>query len=115
MNQNMENVAKEKCAAAGQSHLFLYENELTADEKTALYQQIAEADFSVLPSFATRNDHVQKGRIEPIDVMRVAEIEDKKDELTAAGTKVIREGRVAAVLLAGGMGTRLGSDNPKGM
>lgn len=115
MANNFENTAKEKCAAFAQTHLFRYEDELTADEKEALYTQIAEADFSVLPSFDTRNDHVQKGKIEPIEVMRVAEIENKKDELTAAGTKVIREGRVAAVLLAGGMGTRLGSDNPKGM
>ena len=31
------------------------------------------------------------------------------------GHKAIANGEVAAVLLAGGMGTRLGSDNPKGM
>lgn len=43
------------------------------------------------------------------------EINSSKDHYMAVGKDAIAKGKVGAVLLAGGMGTRLGSDKPKGV
>ena len=46
--------------------------------------------------------------------MRATEIEKRKKEFFELGKQAILNGEVGAVLLAGGQGTRLGSDAPKG-
>lgn len=104
-----------KLEAAGQTHVLQHYNSLTQEEKDLLLDQIALTDFSVLASVGKKEELTKRGKITPLAAMETAEIDASRERFTKTGLQTIRAGKVGAVLLAGGMGTRLGSDNPKGM
>lgn len=105
--------AEAKCKESGQLHLLKFYEELKEEQKEALLKEIQETDFSVISR--AEGQEAGRGKITPIKAMTIEEIEEKEKEYRQIGLKAIKNGEVAAVLLAGGMGTRLGSDNPKGM
>lgn len=98
-----------------QEHVLAYYEELSQEEKDALLAQIESTDFSVVAAGKEQNQTADRGVITPLKAMQLSEIEQRKEEFTALGLEAIRAGKAGAVLLAGGMGTRLGSDDPKGM
>ncbi len=104
-----------KLAAAGQEHVMRYYDTLSEEQKEALLSQIETTDFSVLSYLGQNKGEMQRGKIGPLAAMQIEEIKEREQEFRSAGLGAIREGKVGAVLLAGGMGTRLGSDDPKGM
>lgn len=104
-----------KLEAAGQTQLLKYYDELDEGAKKALLDQIGETDFSVIDYISQGALGAEKGVISPIECMELPEIEQNRQRLTETGLKAIADCKVGAVLLAGGMGTRLGSDDPKGM
>lgn len=107
--------AKEKLKKYGQEHVLKYYEELSGQEQKLLLEQIDATDMSLLESCRHREDLGQRGIITPLAAMQLPEIEENREAFSAIGLKAIRSGKVGAVLLAGGMGTRLGSDDPKGM
>ena len=107
--------AYQKLEKYGQLHVLKYYDELDEAQKAGLLQQIDETDFSILRFLGHRDDALTAGKISPIGAMELDEIERRREEFTAIGLDAIRQGKAAAVLLAGGMGTRLGSDDPKCM
>ena len=111
---NFEN-AKKKLENYEQLHVLKYYDELPENEKKALLQQIDETDFSVTEKIIKKAGDDKRGVITPIKAMTLDEINNSKEHFKSLGLEAIRAGKVGAVLLAGGMGTRLGSDNPKGM
>ena len=107
---------KAKLEKYNQSQLLKYYNELDENQRQSLLKQIDEIDFDLLKLIEDGGKEIEKGVITPLDdAVSIADIEANKDKYTAIGTEAIKEGKVAALLLAGGMGTRLGSDKPKGM
>ena len=107
--------AKEKLQKYGQEHVLKYYSELSDSEKQELLAQVEDTDFAVLANCKNLGHADARGEFAPLAALQVSEIEKRKDEFTKLGVETIKAGKVAAVLLAGGMGTRLGSDNPKGM
>ncbi len=107
--------AHDKLEKFGQLHVLKYYDDLSGYEKEALIEQIENTDLEVLSQCRHKEELNPRGQITPIEVMQLTEIEDKREEYTAIGLDAIRAGKVGAVLLAGGMGTRLGSDAPKGV
>lgn len=106
---------RKQLESIGQSQLLRFEKELSKEEKEALYEQIGTIDFGVVRTIEHLGRVEQRGRITPLEALTLDEIDKKKDEYRKEGLKLLKEGRIGAVLLAGGMGTRLGSDLPKGM
>ena len=51
----------------------------------------------------------------PLYATTIAEIENNRTRYTETGIQAIQKGKVGAVLLAGGQGSRLGFNHPKGM
>ena len=109
------NEALLKLKEYNQEHILKYYEELNDDEKLELLAQIDATDFSVVAMCTKEDKEVKKGVISPLAAMQLKEIEERKEEFKTAGLDAIKAGIVGAVLLAGGMGTRLGSDDPKGM
>ena len=107
--------AKAKLQTYGQEHVLQYFEELSEEQKSELLTQIEETDFSVVDSYKHKDKLSIKGKITPLKAMELPEIDQNRDRFYQTGIKAIKDGKVGAVLLAGGMGTRLGSDDPKGM
>ena len=106
--------AKQKLAACGQEHALRYYDELDEAGKASLLAQIDSIDFSVIEHSLQEEKEAKRGVITPIGAMELPEIKEREAEFREAGLAAIRRGEVGALLLAGGMGTRLGSDAPKG-
>jgi len=107
-----ENVLKKY----GQEHILAGYEELDEKEKSRLLSQIELIDFSVLENLSVENRHSSKrGKFEPLGAVTIDDIAKNRDEYYSVGTEAIKEGKVATVLLAGGQGTRLGFEKPKGM
>jgi len=107
--------AKEKLEKFGQEHVLKYYDELSEVQRESLLAQIEETDMSIFAACKNKEELTRKGEISPLAAMELTEITANRDSFVEIGLEAIRAGKVAAVLLAGGMGTRLGSDDPKGM
>lgn len=106
------NAAMEKLKKYGQEHVLKYYDELPDEQRNTLIEQIDRTDFTVIGQAAEMG---KRGTIAPIKAMTIPEIAMGRERFEHIGMEAIKAGKLGAVLLAGGMGTRLGSDAPKGM
>lgn len=86
----------------------------TPEENEVLKKRLEEIDWSVLEHIERKETVNERGEFAPLEAVEVQEIEKRSDEFKEIGLKALKAGKVGAVLLAGGQGTRLGLDRPKG-
>lgn len=86
----------------------------SAEENELLKKRLEEVDWSVLEHIKRKETVNERGVFAPLEAVEIGEIEARREEFGEIGLKAVREGKVGAVLLAGGQGTRLGLDRPKG-
>ena len=96
----------------GQQHLLQYYGELTEDERLVLLDDIENTNFSIIKNL--NQSQKKLGKITPINAVSSEEIKRRRLQFESVGLNFLAEGKVAAVLLAGGQGSRLGYNGPKG-
>jgi len=116
-NEDFENIER-KIRRYGQEHLLDYYEKLPEGElKEKFEKQLENIDFELIDSLyrnttkEVKNDDVT---IEPIEYWDKERLGGKYDFYEEIGIEAIKKGKLAAVTMAGGQGTRLGHDGPKG-
>jgi UDP-N-acetylglucosamine/UDP-N-acetylgalactosamine diphosphorylase len=105
----------EKLEKYGQQKFIGIFEGLKADDQAKILEQADLLDLNMLTGIDVKQPELPRGVIEPIRTLTIKEYEAKKDHYRKIGLEAIRAGKIGALLLAGGMGTRLGYDHAKGM
>jgi len=115
MAMNYEN-AKKILEKNGQDHLLRFWSHLNADQRNALLSQIESLDFAILDRMKNMLTGGGKpsvsAEIRPADVIPLSAA--KSHDAIEAGEEALRRGFAGVVLVAGGQGSRLGFEGPKG-
>ncbi len=109
-------------AKHGQEHLLRFYNALSFDEQKKLLEQVEAQDWTMLDKLiqdyvlnepeTNLSQQIMPAPYYPAEAGKHAQ---KYAEAEIAGRKLIAQGKVAAFTVAGGQGTRLGYDGPKGV
>ncbi len=119
---NLENI-KKQLKKHGQGHLLAFLEQLGINQQQKLLDQIEQLDLAKIDGWVT--NYVKKNnfsavpeKLEPAPsyshTVSTPQLQEKYDKAGDLGKQIISEGKVAAFVVAGGQGTRLGFDGPKG-
>ncbi len=107
---------------AGQLHLLSTYDDLREMEQETLLAQLSEVDFDLMRSLyeKARSEAASEvtpafKQIEPLPYLDTTQMTDsEKVALSRIGLEAIGKGELAVLTMAGGQGTRLGHNGPKG-
>ena len=116
----MDNILEENRAILkkyNQEHLLRGYDKLDEKHKKELLNQIANIDFELISMLYdnTKKESLKNhDEIKPMEYLDKYKLNEKYKFYEEIGKKTIKEEKLAAVTMAGGQGTRLGHDGPKG-
>jgi len=108
---------RRKLQQTRQEHVLAGWDRLDDNERRVLIDQLSSIDLDHLSQLYAEREHTYQApdsaRIKPLDIVPA----DAPDNaaMRKAGEEALRRGEVAALVVAGGQGSRLGFDHPKGM
>ena len=116
MDENLDAIRKE-LKKYSQEHLLIEYERLDETKQKQLLDQIKGIDFGLINSLYnnTRKEFNEKdSQITPIEYLDKNKLNGYYKSFQETGESAIRAGKLAAVTMAGGQGTRLGHKGPKG-
>ena len=109
---------KEILKKYGQEHLLSNYEKLSDEDKSRLLNDILTIDFGEISKLYEQTKHkieFENCKIEPIEHVDKAKLSNEEiQKYSEIGIEQIKKGKLAAVTMAGGQGTRLGHNGPKG-
>jgi UDP-N-acetylglucosamine/UDP-N-acetylgalactosamine diphosphorylase len=111
---------RERFEEFDQGHVWRFWDRLAPEGQRALAEQAAGLDLpALLRGFhSTQRSEVSEGKLESPAVEALPEYGGdpaERAEARARGEAILREGRAALMVVAGGQGSRLGFEGPKGL
>lgn len=116
MNAKYEQ-AKEILKKYNQEHILNFYDNLDDSKKEELLNQIISIDFEQLDNLYKNINNVNHSQndIMPIEYVDKSKLTDmQKEDYIKKGRNIIKEEKYAVITMAGGQGTRLGHNGPKG-
>jgi UDP-N-acetylglucosamine/UDP-N-acetylgalactosamine diphosphorylase len=100
----------------GQEHVLAWWDRVAGTDRQGLLEQLRGLDLELLRRlYAQREQGFALPAAERIQPVPVAMLDPRDREKRGQGEAALRRGEVAALVVAGGQGSRLGFDHPKGM
>ena len=101
-----------------QGHIVNLLNKLDDEKKQELLDQIEKIDFQQIMELydnTKKEIEIKENKIESISYLDKAKLSQlQMEKFDKLGENIIRSGKYAVVTMAGGQGTRLGHNGPKG-
>lgn len=113
---------KEKLERFGQSHLLQFQPHLPPEQWDCFVEQLEGVDWQQLSRLASADEAIvdwsqlaRRAEPPPAFILGDSNPVIKQSVACEAGRQALRDGRVGVILVAGGQGTRLGFQPPKGL